>query len=56
MQRPTTIEALEVELAQANLSLYLQLTPMEEIQWPQVAEVWDRLEQGRSPAVHQEVR
>lgn len=39
--------AMELELATANLSLYLQLTPMEKIDWPAVAEAWDRLERVR---------
>jgi hypothetical protein len=42
---------MEAELAAANLSLYLRLTPMEQIQWREVAAAWDRLdrmrEQGR---------
>lgn len=41
---------LEVELAQANLALYVRLTPMEEIQWPAVAAELDRLERLRDQA------
>lgn len=40
--------AMELELATANLSLYLQLTPMEKIDWPAVSEAWDRLEAVRT--------
>lgn len=40
--------AMEVELAAANLSLYLQLTPMEKIDWHAVGEAWDRLERVRA--------
>jgi hypothetical protein len=46
-----SLMAMEAELAAANLSLYLRLTPMEPIQWREVAAAWDRLdrmrEQGR---------
>jgi hypothetical protein len=42
--RVDRLSALEAEVAQANLSLYLQLTPMEEIRWREVAAAWDRLE------------
>ncbi len=38
---------LEAEVAQANLSLYVQLTPMEAIQWPQVAAALERLDRLR---------
>jgi hypothetical protein len=47
ISRIDPVMALETELAQANLSLYLRLTPMEQIQWPQVAEEMDRLDRQR---------
>ena len=36
--------ALELVVAAANLSLYVRLTPMELIRWPQVAAALDRLD------------
>lgn len=42
------VSELETELTQANLSLYLQLTPIDEIQWCEVAAAWDRLDRGRT--------
>lgn len=42
------LSVLEAEVAQANLSLYVQLTPMDEIRWDQVGAAWDRLERVRA--------
>ena len=39
---------LDLDVAAANLSLYLQLTPMDQIEWRQVAAALDRLERLRT--------